>query len=100
LLEIIWASFHWGQQKEEKGYSHIFTYFYISGQNGRLTGQSAKGWRHSPIFKKLEKLRLLKILGLLTQVKNPGASPEAFKNMNSPYDEKPKQASGYQTQRE
>jgi hypothetical protein len=34
------------------------------------------------------------------RVKNPGASPEAFKNMNSPYDEKPKQASGYQTQRE
>ena len=28
-------------------------------------------------------------------VKNTGASPEAFKNMNSPHEEKPKQASGY-----
>ena len=27
--------------------------------------------------------------------KEPGASPEAFKNMNSPHEEKPKQASGY-----
>jgi len=71
LLERIWASFHWGQQKEEKGHSHIFTYFYISGKNGRLTRQSAKGGRHSPIFKKLEKLRLLKILGPLTQMKKP-----------------------------
>jgi hypothetical protein len=35
-----------------------------------------------------------------SRVKNPGASPEAFKNMNSPHEEKPKQASGYQTQRE
>jgi hypothetical protein len=34
-------------------------------------------------------------------VKNLGASPEAFKNMNSEsHDTKPKQASGYQTQRE
>jgi hypothetical protein len=31
-------------------------------------------------------------------VKNPGASSEAFKNMISPNDAKPKQASGYQTQ--
>jgi len=66
LLERIWASFHWSQQKEEKGHSHIFTYFYISDQNGRLTGHSAKGWRQTPIFKKLEKLRLLKILGPLS----------------------------------
>jgi hypothetical protein len=34
-------------------------------------------------------------------VKNPGASPEAFKNMNSQeHETKPKQASGYQTHRD
>ena len=34
-------------------------------------------------------------------VKNPGASPEAFRNMNSEsHETKPKQASGYQSQRE
>jgi hypothetical protein len=32
------------------------------------------------------------------EVKNPGASPEAFKNMISRHEEKPKQASEYQTQ--
>jgi hypothetical protein len=56
----------------------------------------------------LEKItKLLRLLALLMpanmrrfQVKNPGASPEAFNNMNSRHEEKPKQASGYQTQRE
>jgi len=37
---------------------------------------------------------------VVRKVKNPGASSEAFKNMISRHEEKPKQASGYQTQGE
>ena len=42
----------------------------------------------------------MRIQASYSAVNNPGASPEAFKNMNSQYDPKPKQAAGYQTQRE
>jgi hypothetical protein len=63
--------FSLGSAKRRKGAFPHIQLIYISGQNGRLTRQSAKGGRHSPIFKKLEKLRLLKILGPLTQMKKP-----------------------------
>jgi len=61
-------------------------------QLAEKTGLSTRYWQS------LEAGEYFPPLATLARVKNPGASPEAFKNMISRHEEKPKQASGYQTQ--